>query len=170
MKVYWLACYISWKRKCLMFKFCPCFDIFQKYQLLFSGMLPTLVNTEPVGIFLGKIPPFRDANCLFSTQMLQSNGLQPFCNRGQVSARPFHRDPGILCVGCAFMGRIDKSHAQKVSVVTTSIYFVISRPGTNWSGLGNTALIRRKSCWCEDHLFLFAWTAKWSCYCRFACN
>jgi len=37
-----------------------------------------------------------------------------------------------LCArNIASMGRIDQSHAQKASGVTTSIHFVISRPGTN---------------------------------------
>jgi len=52
-----------------------------------------------------------------------------FCNRGSVNEWHFTAAREYSCNRVS-MGRIDQSHAQKTSGVTTSIHFVISRPGT----------------------------------------
>jgi len=45
------------------------------------------------------------------------------------------------------MGRIDQSDAKKAGGVTTSIHFVISRPGSGpWPGLWRLGTITLKAC------------------------
>jgi len=62
------------------------------------------------------------------------------------------------------MGRIDQSHAQKASGVTSSIYFVISRPGTgSWAGVvdhcPNESMLRI----CVWHCFGYTHIRKTQC-------
>ena len=84
----------------------------------------------------------------FTKDFVYNSGPQPFCNRGPVNAWQFDRGPGVLHDGCCFStGNSWKGftglnhqakplHAQKASVVTTDIHFVISRPGTNRAARG----------------------------------